>query len=802
MDSNLRAKILREQDKLIYFSYNSWDECLFSDHIDSELDFVYTNFNGGFLEENCDIIPELKSKNLLYLLSSTKDKVKEIAIDTLMKRVKEDGEHFYSGENASYEAFGSQVDMWIAALNAVGKENVSYIKNRIFENLEAVREKDEYAHSIINKAGYITSIDNFLTVYEQGTFTLEKLQLLEKLSKENPNILDSINYRIFDDVIFEMGEEFISKIARFPNVSNKIIMIAENNPKLLATIKQGFVNLKEDKKRPEILEIQDKVITYAAKNFSQLEDITFEDLANNALRGNEVSLDGNGYIVEKDSESEFDRRCDEQYEKLTQSHNSNKYINVISDKKKILIMKYFGINKSQAEKFCNRFKQDIDSIDVENIRAVEYLEKLKRVLGLETEAEIDELYYSINQKITPLERVHYEYSLREAYSQTYVEELAKTNDNLDQISDVEFVDVDGKQVKKINLKGEFSILAHSTDSGFKGDKKLLDGSFTKSWRHIADPNRHLASSCYLTQDFMGYVPANENGFLAVYTKATTEDISLMGPTDIDSNIKNFDYSSNKGLYISAKNMPQNSRRVYSEIPIERRDPDYLLIFDDTTEDVLQNTYKAAAEFGIDVIFIDKVEVEKQQLAKLDELTLKFKETQDLEILANLISMYETNVAGWLLNRDPQKEDDSYTNKIDNERFREDFEERETVIYEMLQNYVEQSFQSGNNSNLSQVASILQTEIEKYNLVNIGNTPISQTKMKFDAVSILEQIRQKTPDVLRDSEEIKDSSFVSEVSFFNIAKMVADDVTIGIKEVNEVTEKLLSNIIDKGVSYGE
>ena len=291
MDSNLREKILKEQDKLIYFSYNAWEECLFIDHIDDELDFVYSDFNGKFLAENLEIIPELKTKNLLYLLTSSKAEVKDAAKEILMKRVKENGEHFYSGENVKYDSFGYSTDLWIRALNAIGKENVEYVKNGIFKNLDEIKDKDAYSHSIINKAGYITSMDNFFALYEQGVFTPEKLQFLERLANENPNILDSINYRIFDDSIFEMGEEFVSKIARYPNVSNKLIIIAENNPNLLATIKQGFAELGETRNKPEILEIQNKVITYAAKNFPQIEDISFEDLANCALRVNEISLD-------------------------------------------------------------------------------------------------------------------------------------------------------------------------------------------------------------------------------------------------------------------------------------------------------------------------------------------------------------------------------------------------------------------------------------------------------------------------------------------------------------------------------
>ena len=59
MDSNLREKILKEQDKLIYFSYNVWEEVLLMDHIDDELDFAYFAFNEKFMAQNLDIIPEL-----------------------------------------------------------------------------------------------------------------------------------------------------------------------------------------------------------------------------------------------------------------------------------------------------------------------------------------------------------------------------------------------------------------------------------------------------------------------------------------------------------------------------------------------------------------------------------------------------------------------------------------------------------------------------------------------------------------------------------------------------------------------
>lgn len=423
MDSNLREKIIREQDKLIYFSYSSFEEGLLGEHIDDQLDFSYSEFNSKFLAENLDIIKELKSKNLLYLLTSNNNEVKDEAKRIIMERVKDEGEHFYSGENVKFDLFGVSTNLWLRAFSSVGKSNSEYIKDRILESFNKIKDNDPYAYSIISKAGYITSMDNFFCIYEQGVFTPEKLQFLEKLANENPNILDSINYRIFEDSIFEMGEEFVSRIARYPNVSNKLVMIAENNPKLLKVIKQGFSELEETKKTPEILAIQNKVITYAVKNYSKIEDISFEELANRALRVDEIGVEKAAYASSQEYEAEFDRICDQKYEKLSQNFNANKYSNAAPEKKKILLMKYFGMDKISAETFCNRFMHDIDSIEVTDGKAKEFLERVKSVLSLETEAEVDNLYYSMTTKITPLERLHYEYALRESYAQTYVDAI-------------------------------------------------------------------------------------------------------------------------------------------------------------------------------------------------------------------------------------------------------------------------------------------------------------------------------------------------------------------------------------------
>ena len=78
MEQRIREKILSEQDKLIYFAYAYYDELLLAEHIDSEFDFTYSNFD-SFLAQDIEIIPELKTKNLLILIRSSNEKVREKA---------------------------------------------------------------------------------------------------------------------------------------------------------------------------------------------------------------------------------------------------------------------------------------------------------------------------------------------------------------------------------------------------------------------------------------------------------------------------------------------------------------------------------------------------------------------------------------------------------------------------------------------------------------------------------------------------------------------------------------------------
>lgn len=775
---DLRARALEEQDILIYYWYNWFDEQLFTEKINSESNISYSNFAKDVLTQNLDIIPNMSMNNLVYLLSSSEDSINKIVVEEIMRRFHL-GEHIFSGENAEMDCFGVRRDLWNQVFSKLGRENVEELKTFINSSLDNLKQSNPRVYELADKIPTYIGIDSFLHFYEQGIFTPEKIELLEKMSNENPNIFKTINFGIFEEQIFEMGEEFVSRIAKFPNFSAKFIKLSRNNPELFEVIKKGFIELEQTESLQEALDIEYKTLGYVTRKAFEIKgELDFETITNCALRKEEFNTTISMDYMENYNE-EFDKKCDEQYAKQKIS---------LADKKNILLTKYFGMNNSNAQKFFMRYIKNIEQIEVTEPELINYINEIVNVLAIEDETDLDKVYYSMEKRFTPLDKIHFEYGLRESYTQTFSETLKETDEKIKNLNEVQYIEFEGKKIKQVKLNGEFNLLVHSTDSGFKGDK-----SVEESFRALTapeDPSSHLASSCFINQDFLGHVPARGNGVLAGFANVDTKDLSLVGPTDINTHIRNYNYQSANGMYMSASNLPYNSRKVYNEVPIERKKPDYLLIFDDSTEDIISNTYKSAIEFDIPVIFMDKREIEKQQLQNLDLMINEFKENGDLAVLEKLISTYETNVAGWLLNRVPSETDDSLTNSINNERFREDFEQRESGIYDIIGEYIVQNQEKEDfTDKLAVMSEIMQREMDKYDLINIEKTPISKTKMKFNA----ERIKEKIDLLLSPQKEnISNENAEIDINLATIAQDAIEHNGIGLSDLKELkTIKLKS-----------
>ncbi len=251
----------------------------------------------------------------------------------------------------------------------------------------------------------------------------------------------------------------------------------------------------------------------------------------------------------------------------------------------------------------------------------------------------------------------------------------------------------------------------------------------------------------VNNDFLGTSPVGNNGVRYGFTDIPEESIRLMGVIDINTYSTSFSYDAARKNYMSAKTLPYNSRRVYSEFGIEREGavPNYIVIFDDDSEEVKNNSYKAASQFDIPVVCIDKKEIEEQQMGNLRELIAKIKKEGNIDDVKSLINCYETNRAGWLLNRYKEEKDESFTENIDNSRFEQDFDTIGAEIESVVKGYLSTTVDRNSIQELTGIMEILLSEIELYKDCQ-ETGPISKTQISFDAKGLIKEVNEALNEV--------------------------------------------------------
>lgn len=200
-----------------------------------------------------------------------------------------------------------------------------------------------------------------------------------------------------------------------------------------------------------------------------------------------------------------------------------------------------------------------------------------------------------------------------------------------------------------------------------------------------------------------------------------------------------------------------SRRVYSEAAIEKCMPDYIVIYTDMEEMNLENSYKAASEFDIPIICFDKRELVKQQTDNIKELMNEFHNNNSIDTLEMIIKTYETNKAGWLLNR--EKEDDEFdlTYSINNYEFKSEFDDLGKEIGKVLRDFQK----NAKREDLLKLRDILSEQQELYKCQNESNVPFPKVKMTEEFKINLEELSTLAISETITFEEVKQAEIILE-----------------------------------------
>lgn len=701
-----------------------------------------------YVSENSEILENLSINNLLIIRESA-SKDEKLKIDKIISNRIRSGHHLCEGSRFEWHNFMTyEIHQYVFGdLNSEFK-----FTETIPNKLEELKETDPEVYNYLMQAQTYTTIDNFLDYYEKGVITKEKFEFLQNLTSENSNIIETINYGICEDDIISMHPEFIKRISKYLDESYKLIIIHNNNPELFQLLKNKINEWESTLSYREIVNLEAMVLNACSRYGYELKDLGEQDIDKVldfcVRRRNERDLK---IPYSENYMQDCDNYYNQMFEKNLNSYRSTTFESLKNGYWEGMLDNYcrrfLGMPLGKCQEFYTKKLDKLDFSEINNSELLEYIMELKTIIELEPKTEesvnfLDQKVKSNPKKFQPIFSYRANDLINIELVHSFEPSFESTMQKLLQEPESEIITYNGQTIRKVNVKGDFSLIIRSTDSGFCEDKTLIDSSVKKTEEQNPDPSTCLKAGCFVTQDYTGVAPLGANGVYMVFIKNTSDNVGEIGIYDINSHARDYGVSSANGRTMSFKNTTDNCRGPYAEAGVIDRSPDAIAIFSDQTEEQKELAYKTALEYGIDILYFDKDKIVESQIKKLDSLIQKFSKTGDLEILKKLVSTYETNIAGWLLNRDLTEPDNSCTKSINNSKYMPIFEERENQIYSVIAQYCNtQKGLPDEESNITTVKRILIDEMEKYS--SLGQVKeLSSVKMKFRAEEIIEIIDKK------------------------------------------------------------
>lgn len=189
------------------------------------------------------------------------------------------------------------------------------------------------------------------------------------------------------------------------------------------------------------------------------------------------------------------------------------------------------------------------------------------------------------------------------------------------------------------------------------------------------------------------------------------------------------------------------------------------------------------------MLLNKEKIKDNQIQRLEKIRKDFEETKNPEKLHELLNTYETNMAGWLLNRKPDEKDESFTQMISNERFREDFENEYNNITKTIDEYLEGfDINDDRTEDLVRTMQIILEEQDLYEKCD-KKKPISKTQNTIKTVELIEKINTTMERVGAEEYIIDKQNIPTKKQYDNLIKLALGKEKIGIEDVMEAEAQL-------------
>ena len=608
-------------------------------------------------------------------------------------------------------------------------------------------------------------------ILEGYPFTEDEKKRYEKLAENNEDIVTVLKPKILSEKY-----EFLSKkldfIVNDPGVSYKILELSDKELSLFK-----LLYTKAEKENAEILHM----LVYMPINLRKRSELTssiFDNLQKNEQITNDIiekllwiyTVDNNEhYSIKKDINEKLNNLDDvsnlekiikETCDSIIDEENKKDEKNI--DKiKGALIMSSYGIGLEKAEILLDSYDVSKMELNEENRNAMLMYLALSQICNEKNPNKLIAIYneYTLNDpiKIEYLRDVVFQNELRIMFAK----ELNSVYANVQ-----EFQQIDSQEGIQIYDAGTDFKICMTAIGAYQESFKNQENYFNywnnkKIISHInccsLVANNNLASA-KITNICLGFSNFDEEMLIG----GSNGD---MNSTDISQSMYGMEY------YRSNLRIPEElinaTRGKYNEIDYERRDlgdgqyykknPDFIVFFEefdnfnniDTNNEEIQQTLsdekrkwqeslKAAKEFGIPIVKINREKCAKSESEKIEDSLQKYLETHDISLLSNIITNFENNRTG---TRGHNHLTEKY---FSNEKIQNMLEEIVTSVNDLQDEKLKKS-------NKKEIVKLL--EREKNNIIDCarGTVPDVNQLLGFNVDEYLDRLTESLDVKLEDGE---------------------------------------------------
>lgn len=561
--------------------------------------------------------------------------------------------------------------------------------------LEAIKKHPKYLdYADIDKENFEEILQigykNKLESIGRTTLSKQEIELMKKFARNNSSLFSTLNLDILTpEIISSIGANNLEIIVRYENVQASIIEltkdkdalisfgfvlenIKQNNLFITPLIEQLSATIRRDKKyvyNPETKRYEVKTNDFIklvssriqddSNHLSEEEKIIISYLALNPQEANKIKNYGEILNFVSNKNAELDKVIDSQNVTLIDAKNTylERIVGIDYATAIDLIKKYGNDPEQLLSKYEGKeletYKEKAEK------ESLEIIIKLKSLVEENDLGKIRQAYQEgieKEDKTKSFERykqsIILEGSLRRAYGRDMTQTLSKYNKE----NNTEFIEhtEDGQEYVVRKLNGPFNRMISVMNAYRKSE---AEGDMYDRWNTSTMANNHAL--CYSLIDASNPGTAlfkNAKGVIISISGFDAEAVTATAPYDLCSDSReNTTVTYRQQRFYTAKNLPNQTRGMYSEIDIEIQDvsngtteykkiqPTSIICFEKIDEDSIKASIELSKKLGrtIPIELIDRRELASQVKTEIDGLFEQFKSGEKLqpELVQQIITKF-------------------------------------------------------------------------------------------------------------------------------------------------------------------